>query len=173
MLQPINISYDISITPPHGRFGFPRKHDVHTGFDLYCSDGEPVYAMEDGIVTDVSHFTGEFTTPIPMPWWENTMAIAIEGKSGVILYGEIYEPILKIGDKVVEGQIIANVKRVLRKDKGLPMSMLHIELYNHGYRGDWSVWNLENENTEIKVAGKPPVDLLNIETILTKVYVGI
>ena len=139
MTQPININYDISITPPqHGRFGFPRKHDVHTGFDLYCQDNESVYAIESGFVTDISHFTGEFTTPDPMPWWENTMAMAIEGKSGVILYGEIYEPSLKIGDKVVEGQQIANVKRVLKTDKGLPTTMLHIELYKRGYRGDWS-----------------------------------
>lgn len=159
MTKPINIS-SIS-TPPHGRFGHARKFDVHTGLDIYCPDGEPVYAIEDGIVTDISHFTGEFTTPVPMPWWENTMAIAIEGKSGVILYGEIYEPSLKIGDKVVEGQEIARIKRVLKKDKGLPMSMLHIELYEHGYRGDWTVWDLD---------GLKPESLKNIEEILLPLY---
>lgn len=173
MKKPINIKYDISKTPPHGRFGHPRRHDVHTGFDLYCEDGEPVYAMEDGIVTDISHFTGEFTTPISMPWWENTMALAVEGKSGVILYGEIYEPLLKIGDKVLEGQEIAKIKRVLKTNKGLPTTMLHIELYKTGYRGDWSVWELVDKNAEIKVAGEKPADLLNVETILNKVYVGI
>jgi len=159
MTKPINI--DVINTPPHGRFGYVRKHDVHTGFDIYCADGEPVYAIEDGIVTDISHFTGEYTTPIPMPWWENTMAIAIEGKSGVILYGEIYEPNLKIGDKVSEGQEIAKIKRVLKKDKGLPMSMLHIELYEIGYRGDWTVWEIN---------GSKPDALKNVETILEKIY---
>jgi murein DD-endopeptidase MepM/ murein hydrolase activator NlpD len=148
-------------TPPHGRFGFVRRFDVHTGFDIYCPDGEPVFAIEDGIITDISHFTGEYTTPEPMPWWENTMSIAIEGKLGVILYGEIHEPTLQIGDKVSEGQHIANVKRVLKKDKGLPMSMLHIELYKQGYRGDWSVWNIESEK---------PKELCNIETILLPLY---
>ena len=161
MTKPINIELFIEDIPTHGRFGAKRKFDIHTGMDIYCSDGEPVYSIEDGIVTDISHFTGEFTIPIPFPWWENTMSIAIEGKSGVILYGEIYEPSLKIGDEILEGQHIANVKRVLKKDKGLSMTMLHLELYNKGYRGDFCVWKL-NENK--------PGDLLNIELILNKIH---
>ena len=161
MTKPI-FTESISNTPPHGRFGYRRRHDVHTGYDIYAPDGEPVYSIEDGVVTDVSHFTGEFTTPVPMPWWENTMAIAIEGASGVILYGEIYEPTLKVGDKVTEGQEIARIKRVLKNDKGLPMSMLHIELYEHGYRGDWTVWELD---------GKQPKNLRDIETILLPLYI--
>lgn len=159
MTKPIKI--DVINTLPHGRFGFVRKFDIHTGIDIYCADGEPVFAIEDGIVIDISHFTGEYTTPESTPWWENTMAIAIESKSGVILYGEIYEPSLRIGDIVKEGQHIANVKRVLKKDKGLPMSMLHIELYKHGYRGDCVVWTIDEEQ---------PKDLLNIEDILSKIY---
>ncbi len=86
-------------------------------------------------------------------------AIMIEGESGVILYGETYEPSLKVGDKVSEGQQIGNVKRVLKKDKGLPMTMLHIELYEHGYRGDGEVWISEK-----------PMMLLNIEEILVKIF---
>jgi len=156
MIKPINI--EKQKTPAHGRFGYARKFDVHTGFDIYCSDGEPVFAIEDGIVTKIADFTG---TGVNMPWWEDTHAISIEGKSGVILYGEIYAPNLKVGDSVKEGQILANIKRVLKKDKGLPMSMLHIELYKSGYRGDWEVWNL-NETQ--------PDWLLNIETILFNIY---
>lgn len=161
MVKPININISIENLPKHGRFGFVRRFDVHTGFDIYCPDGEPVFAIEDGIVTDISHFTGEYTTPESTTWWENTMSIAIEGKSGVILYGEIYEPTLRIGDIVTKGQHIANVKRVLKKDKGLPMSMLHIELYQHGYRGDCVVWDID---------GEQPKDLFNIETILLPLY---
>ena len=159
MIQPINIKgYDISATPLHGRFGARRKHDVHTGFDIYCDEKEPVYAIEDGIVTNVDLFTGE---ELGFPWWETTWAILIEGKSGVIGYCEIHQPELKIGDKVVEGQQIANIKRVLKVDKGLPMTMLHIELYKHGYRGNWEIWNLD---------GEKPDNLLNIEDILLKLY---
>ena len=156
MKKPINI--ESQKTPAHGRFGHPRKFDVHTGFDIYCPDGEPVYAIEDGVVTKIDDFTG---IGVDMPWWEDTIAISIEGKSGVILYGEVYTPNLKVGDSVKEGQIIANIKRVLKKDKGLPMSMLHIELYKHGYRGDWEVWNLNSEK---------PEQLLNIEVLLFNIY---
>ena len=136
MVKPINIQSQK--TPPHGRFGYTRKFDIHTGFDIYCPNGEPVYAIEDGIVTKIDDFTG---IGVNMPWWEDTQAISIEGKSGVILYGEIYPPNLKVGDKVNVGQIIANIKRV--------------------YRGDWEVWNL-NETQ--------PDWLLNIETILFNIY---
>lgn len=156
MIKPINIQSQK--TPPHGQFGHRRKFDVHTGFDIYCPDGEPVFAIEDGVVTKISDFTG---VGVDMPWWEDTQAISIEGKSGVILYGEIYPPNLKVGEKVVAGQYIANVKRVLKKDKGLPQSMLHIELYKTGYRGDWCVWSLD---------GEKPEALLNIEEILFNIY---
>jgi len=158
MTKPINIQLSINNIPKHGRFGAIRRFDVHTGTDIYCPDNESVYAVEDGIVTDICHFTGK---EVDMPWWEDTMAIAIEGKYGVILYGEIYPPSLKVGEKVVAGQEIAKIKRVLKNDKGLPMSMLHIELYKHGYRGDWSVWELD---------GDKPVDLLNVEDILFNIY---
>jgi hypothetical protein len=39
--------------------------------------------------------------------------------------------------------------------------MLHIELYKHGYRGDWEVWNLNSEK---------PEQLLNIEVLLFNIY---
>ena len=41
------------------------------------------------------------------------------------------------------------------------MTMLHIELYKHGYRGNWEIWNLN---------GEKPENLLNIEEILLKLY---
>jgi len=159
MVKPINISISIKDIPYHGRFGAVRKWDRHTGVDLYCKEFEPVHAIEDGIVTDISYFTGTKAKP-SMPWWEDTMAIGVEGKSGVILYGEVV-PFITIGENVKEGEIIGFVKRVLSKDKGLPMTMLHVELYEHGYRGDWTIW---------KEDGEVPPGLLNSEEILLKIY---
>jgi murein DD-endopeptidase MepM/ murein hydrolase activator NlpD len=45
---------------PHagGVFGAVRKYDIHTGIDLYCELEDPVYAIEDGVVVNVCHFTG-------------------------------------------------------------------------------------------------------------------
>lgn len=41
-----------------GRFGAVRKHDVHTGIDLYTYPGMPVLAVEDGVVV---------AAPVPPP----------------------------------------------------------------------------------------------------------
>jgi murein DD-endopeptidase MepM/ murein hydrolase activator NlpD len=136
-----------------GAFGALRKHDVHTGIDLYCNDGESVYAIEDGVVVNICDFTGP---KVNLPWWNDTRAILIEGKSGVILYGELLECV-KLGDSVKEGQLIGNIKRVLKTDKGLPMDMLHLELYDTGYRGDGEIWKHDELKPE---ALKDPLILL-------------
>lgn len=62
------------------------------------------------------------------PWWLDTQAILISGETGVFLYGEI-KPIVQINQLIYEGQLIGYVQRVLRNDKGKPLSMLHLELY--------------------------------------------
>jgi hypothetical protein len=65
-----------------------------------------------------------------MPWWNETQAIIITGKSGAILYGEIkVTDGIDEGDIIEEGFLIGTVLTVLKKDKGRPMSMLHIELH--------------------------------------------
>ena len=78
----------------------------------------------------VENFTGSKANP-PSPWWRNTQAVLIEGKSGVVVYGEIQTD-LEVGDLVAAGMIVGDVKTVLTKDKGRPMSMLHLELHKPG-----------------------------------------
>lgn len=126
-----------------GTFAAIRKHDIHTGVDCYCNPNQQVVAMEDGVVVAIEEFTGESANP-PSPWWNNTKAVLIEGKSGVIVYGEI-NPIdtIKVGKQMKRGQKIGHVITVLKKDKGigLPITMLHIELYRIGTR-ETVIWNL-------------------------------
>ena len=63
-----------------------------------------------------------------------------EGKEVVILYGEIIvDESLKIGESVKKGQILGKIRQVLTKDKGRPMSMLHLEVHKHGSR-DTPLW---------------------------------
>lgn len=141
-LFPLN--FDISKVPQEASFGFKRKFDIHTGIDLYCSPKEPVYAIEDGIIMKIDWFTGQF---VGSGWWNDTQYLGILGKSGYIIYGEILvNPNLKIGDTVKSGEFCGNVETVLKKDKGRPMSMLHIELYSE-FIDDPLVWNL-NENQD-------------------------
>lgn len=131
----------VPIGPRHpGAFGVDRHQHVHTGVDLYAPHGSPVWAMEAGKVISIAWFTGP---AINLPWWNDTRAVYIEGETGVFNYGEIMEfPTLKIGDKVKQGQIIGSVMTVLKKFKGRPMSMLHLELYDHGYTDTWGEWKI-------------------------------
>ena len=141
-----------------GSFGFRRKHDIHTGIDLYTYEGAKVYAIEDGEVVRVDVFTGP---KIGMDWWNETWAVMIEGESGVINYGEI-KPNCSLGQKLKAGDLLGTVIPVLPADKhrtdipGHSCSMLHLELYQHGAR-DFAIWPLDQEK---------PIELLDPTNLL-------
>lgn len=131
----------IPLAPHPGSFGFERKNHIHEGIDLYAPVGTPVYNCQYGTVVAILPFTGEHAGS---PWWNNTWAVMVEHgekfrgveyNTGVILYGEI-EPMpgLEVGQKVGFHFQIGTVLQVLREDKGRPMSMLHLELYDKGGR---------------------------------------
>ena len=124
-----------------GKFGAVRKFDIHTGVDLYCDSETPIYAAENGVVECIENFTG---TNAGSPWWNDTKAVLIKGQSGIICYGEIKpkQDVIQ-GVFVKRGSLIGNVVRVLKKDKGRPMSMLHIELYKSSAKGT-VIWNLNS-----------------------------
>jgi len=134
--------FEINLFPHVGSFGVRRRHDVHKGIDLYAEVGTPVYPVESGIIVDICWFTGE---PLGMPWWEDTKAIYIKGKSGIVVYGEIEpNPNFKIGDEIYfpyRGDSIGTVKRVLKKDNHRPLSMLHMELHHpdHIHTPQWKI----------------------------------
>lgn len=119
--------------PPHpGGFAVVRKHHIHEGIDLYVPEGTPVWPVEPGRIVTIEPFTGPAAGS---PWWHDTQCVMIEGASGVVCYGEITpNPVLKVGSEIGYGAIVGHVKQVLTKDKGRPMSMLHLELYEHGVR---------------------------------------
>jgi 3-polyprenyl-4-hydroxybenzoate decarboxylase len=143
---PLGNCSGIPINYHPGAFGFHRKYDHHTGVDLYCSDGTPVYALENGRIIVVEHFTGFQGSP----WWNNTEAILVEGPSGVLCYGEVF-PLhsTHVGQELFKGQHFASVKRVLKEGKersdipGHSTSMLHVELYPHGTTTCSKNWELE------------------------------
>ncbi len=127
----------LPLSPHVGAFGVTRKHHIHEGVDLYCPEGTDVFAVEDGTVVNIVPFTGAHAGS---DWWHNTYAVLVEGKTGVVVYGEILTT-CKTGQKISAGDLIGTVKQVLKIDKGRPMSMLHLELYDHGVRDavEWPV----------------------------------
>lgn len=128
-----------NLPPLDGQFGAVRKYDIHTGVDLHCPVETLVPAIEDGIVVAIEHFTG---VNAGSPWWHDTQAVLVEGVSGVILYGEV-RPLVDLDQRVRKDEIVGSVLRVLKNDKGKPLSMLHLELYKPGTRA--SVWWKHNE----------------------------
>lgn len=115
-----------------GAFGVKRKHHIHEGVDLYVRYGSPVWAMESGKIVSIEQFTG---SAVGSPWWRDTWVVMVEGDSGVFAYGEILPSSrLRVGGRLWHGELLGHVLQVLKKDKGRPMSMLHIELHKHGTR---------------------------------------
>jgi len=121
-------STEIPIGPHPGSFGFVRKHHTHEGVDLYCNDADDVMAVEDGVITSIVPFTGEIAGS---SWWHNTYAVMVQGETGTVCYGEINPlPTLHNGQTIKCGQLVGNVTKVLKVDKGRPMHMLHLEVYS-------------------------------------------
>ncbi len=126
-----------------GQFGAVRKYDIHTGVDLYCDPGTEVLALEDGVVVAIEDFTGPSAGS---PWWNDTKAVLVEGTTGVICYGEI-EPSVDINTLIIAGSVVGKVLTVLKTDKGLPMTMLHLELHK-ARTTRTSIWPLNEEKPE-------------------------
>lgn len=119
-------------TWPHlGAFGAVRRFDIHNGVDIYCEGPKDVMAVEEGIVVGMGQFTGE---AVKSPWWNDTWYLAIEGTSGIVIYGEITYSNIFTGQLVKPGEVIGKVTPVLKKNKvrkdikGHSDHMLHIEL---------------------------------------------
>jgi murein DD-endopeptidase MepM/ murein hydrolase activator NlpD len=121
-------STGLPVAPHPGAYSAVRRFDVHEGVDLYAPHGMVVSAVEDGVVVDIEIFTGP---AVETPWWRETYAMTVEGASGRVVYGEI-RPEVEVGGQVKAGDRLGTVVQVLRKDKGRPMAMLHLELYVNG-----------------------------------------
>lgn len=130
-----------------GAFGARRKHDIHTGVDLYTAGTAQVRTVEAGIVVNIEEYTG---ANAGSPWWLPTKAILIKGKTGVVCYGEVQPEHVVTGKTVDKGIVIGHVAPVLPQGKvrrdipGHSRFMLHLELYDH--QTTESVWWHLNED---------------------------
>lgn len=145
-----------------GDFGFRRSFYHHPGIDLYCQENQEVVAIENGIVVHIENFTGPNAEP-SSPWWNETFSILIEGVSGVLGYCEL-KPLdhIKIGLNITEGESIAEIVPVLKKDKGNGTTMLHFEHYEKQTKNHVT-WLLDNQK---------PSELINPRELLDKIKNG-
>jgi hypothetical protein len=146
-----------------GDFAFRRSFYHHPGVDVYCGDLQPVQTIEAGTVVHIENFTGPNAEPTS-PWWNETFSILVEGESGVIGYCEL-KPFshISVGMRLYEGELIATITPVLKKDKGNGTTMLHLEHYVPGTKHHVT-WVLDTE--------KPP-ELLNSRPLLERVMLSL
>ena len=92
----------------------------HAGIDLFGNYGDPVVAIEDGIIKRFYHF------------YSGTYALFVEHSNVVVNYGEVDKDSLsrnnlRVGDRVTAGQVIGFIGRLESGN-----SMLHFETYQLG-----------------------------------------
>ena len=111
-----------------GSFAYIRANHIHEGIDIYCERGDEVFSIENGIIEKIIPFTGEIAGS---PWWNNTYSILVRHKNFYINYGELIPcDDLFTGQTIKEGHSLGFITPVLKKNKGRPMNMLHIEAYS-------------------------------------------
>jgi len=111
-------------------FGKPRSTTrLHAGCDLYGDPGDPIFAIDDGVVNSVSSYYNDT--------WQVTIVHEFEIKKGhkvIARYGEVNKNniLVSVGDKVTKGQKIAEIGLLIpyvEQPKGEKRGMLHFEMY--------------------------------------------
>jgi hypothetical protein len=143
-------SYDyyseVPLLPHPGAFSKVRKNHIHEGVDIYCNEGDKVYSMFKGRILAILPFTGEHANS---PWWNNTWSVLVEHEDFVLNYGEIIpDTSLHEGMFIEEGTCLGEVLTVLKKDKGRPRNMLHLEMYKTGTSQPITAWELGTEKID-------------------------
>lgn len=94
----------------------------HAGCDIYCKDGTPVYAVNDGIIFNST-----------TKFYYNVGSVEVVHANSIVRYGEIIpNPKLRTGDKVKEGDLLGWVKQIYTDSKtkmNVP-PMIHFEMYS-------------------------------------------
>lgn len=125
-----------------GCFGFKRKHHYHEGIDFYVPLGHRIYSGWDGQIVSVFQLTG---AAVGSDWWEDSWACMIQSDSYYWMLGELsFETIIvHPGENIRKGQFIGCVGKVLKKDKGRPQTMLHLQCHTlNSQQDDWAaLWS--------------------------------
>jgi murein DD-endopeptidase MepM/ murein hydrolase activator NlpD len=123
-----------------GSFWEDRGDRHHCGIDIYAPVGSEVLACENGEVIDA----GLQTSPDQVSYWDSTLYILLKTRSNLYCrYAELADSTVKIGDRVLEGEVIGHVGNVIKPqlvDGCSPRyiqllklaghtSMLHFEVY--------------------------------------------
>lgn len=96
------------LTSPFGRrrSPFTKQIDNHPGLDLAATTGTEIRAPADAVVV----FAGRYPSRQSVSWWRygNLVALA-HGERFITLFGHCDEILVKSGQEVAQGEIIASV----------------------------------------------------------------
>ncbi len=96
------------LTSPFGtrRSPFTKQIDFHPGIDLAAEVGTPIYAPANGRVV----FAGRMSLRQSVAWWRYGNMVAIRnGDRFITLYGHCDEVLVRNGQAVEQGEVIAKV----------------------------------------------------------------
>ena len=96
------------LTSPFGtrRSPFTKQIDFHPGIDLAAPVGTPIYAPADGKVV----FAGRMALRQSVSWWRYGNLVALRnGDRFITLFGHCDEVLVKSGQNVSQGDVIAKV----------------------------------------------------------------
>lgn len=99
---------DFVLTSPFGdrRNPFTQRHDFHAGLDLAAPTGTKIHAPADGLVL----FAGRYSLQKSVGWWRyGNLVILAHGDHFRTLYGHCSKVLVKRGQRVSQGDVIAEV----------------------------------------------------------------
>lgn len=99
---------DFVLTSPFGsrRSPFTKALDFHSGVDLAAPFGSPVHAPADGVVA----YAGRYPLKQSVTWWRyGNLVVLRHGDHFITLYGHCSEILVRRGQRVEQGEVIAKV----------------------------------------------------------------
>lgn len=96
------------LTSPFGnrRSPFTKERDFHPGLDMAASTGTEIHAPAAGVVV----FAGRYPLKQSVSWWRYGNMVALRnGERFITLFGHCDEVLVKSGQRVKQGDLIATV----------------------------------------------------------------
>jgi len=160
------------LTSPFGnrRSPFTKQIDFHPGVDLAAPVGTPVHASADGVVV----FAGRYPLKQSVRWWRYGNLVAVRnGDRFVTLYGHCDEVLVRHGQEVRQGDVIARVG-----NSGWSTNPhLHYEVRQRTDDGEWEpvdprIYILDHrwrDEERLLVRARTAPSLQNYEPLLSRI----
>jgi len=106
-ISPLRRSEFVLTSPFGNRLSpFTKERDFHPGLDMAAGTGTEIHAPAAGVVV----FAGRYPLKQSVSWWRYGNMVALRnGERFITLFGHCNEVLVRSGEKVEQGQVIATV----------------------------------------------------------------